>query len=40
MAEMWPSGTVITVLSPELKGLAWVGRASGREKKLVSKYWG
>ncbi|KAF2878227.1 hypothetical protein BDV95DRAFT_15666 [Massariosphaeria phaeospora] len=39
MADMWPGGVIGTTLIPLLKSLAWVGRKTGKEDKLLKKYW-
>ncbi|KAJ4298243.1 hypothetical protein N0V90_006142 [Kalmusia sp. IMI 367209] len=39
MSDMWPAGFVGGALTPALKALAWVGRITGKEEKLLKKYW-
>lgn len=39
MGDMWPAGAIGVVLTPVLKTLGWVGRKTGKQQKLLDKYW-
>ncbi|PVH97116.1 hypothetical protein DM02DRAFT_616720 [Periconia macrospinosa] len=40
LGDIWPAGVTGAMLIPVLKGLRWVAKRSGREEKLVKRYWG
>ena len=39
MSDMWPAGLGGAILTPIMKALAFVGRISGMEERLVRQYW-
>lgn len=39
MSDMWPSGLAGAIMTPIMKVMAFVGRVSGTEERLVRQYW-